>query len=74
MRAIDLITNLKNFDCWSFKHYPLSEEEAAVCIEALEKMSNNANVEQDTYERAYKEGYDKGYSDGEFCTNHKEHS
>ena len=70
MRAIDVLTNRKNFDCWSFKHYPLSEEEASVCIKALEEMAKNTEIEQDTYERAYKEGCDKGYSDGKFCTIH----
>lgn len=37
MRVIDVLTNLKNFDCWEFKKYPLTKEEAAVCINALEK-------------------------------------
>lgn len=41
MRAIDVLTNLKNYDCWDFKKYPLSKEEAEVIIKALE---NNIKV------------------------------
>ena len=37
MKEIELLTNLKNYDCWDFKKYPLSKEEAEVIIKALEK-------------------------------------
>ena len=36
MRAIDVLANLKNFDCWDFKHYPLTKDEAEVIIQILE--------------------------------------
>ena len=36
MRVIDVLSNLKNFECWDFKHYPLSKDEAEVIIQVLE--------------------------------------
>ena len=45
MRAIDVLTNLKNFDCWDFKGYPLSKEEAQICITALENLEKNKDKE-----------------------------
>lgn len=41
MKEIELLTNLKNYDCWDFKKYPLSKEEAEVIIKVLE---NNIKV------------------------------
>lgn len=36
MRIVDVLSNLRNFTCWEFKHYPMRKEEADICIEALE--------------------------------------
>ena len=36
MRTIDVLSNLKNFDCWDFKGYSMCKEEAEICIAALE--------------------------------------
>ena len=33
----EVLSNLTNFDCWDFKHYSLRQEEAEMCIIALEK-------------------------------------
>lgn len=40
-----------------------------IAIKALEKETC---YEQSVYERGYKEGYDKGWSDGNFCGKNKQ--
>lgn len=37
MTTKDVLTNLSNYSCFDFKHYPMSKEEADVCIEALKE-------------------------------------
>lgn len=37
----EVLSNLTNFDCWDFKHYSLRQEEAEMCIIALEKCLDN---------------------------------
>jgi hypothetical protein len=37
MRIKEVLANLMSFDCWSFKHYSLTKEEAKVVINALEQ-------------------------------------
>lgn len=37
----DVVTNLKNFECWDFKHYELRKEEAEAIIRAFEGESEN---------------------------------
>lgn len=32
-----LLSNLKNFDAWSHKNYPLREDEALIIVDVLEK-------------------------------------
>lgn len=39
-RIVDVITNLKNFDGWDYKHYPLTKEEADTIIEVVSAASN----------------------------------
>lgn len=33
----DVLTNLKNYDSWDYKNYPLSKEEATIIIKACER-------------------------------------
>lgn len=35
----EVLCNLTNFDMWDIKHYSMCEEEAEVCIKALEGNS-----------------------------------
>ena len=60
--AIDIIKCL----AW---HTRPDEEEIEQAIKALEQEPCD---EQSVYERAYKEGYDKGWSDGNFCGKHEQ--
>lgn len=65
-----------NEDDWSCQYtcpHTMEEENPQdVCMKCAEKQLKDyedkirAEVEQETYERAYKEGYEKGDSDGRF--------
>lgn len=35
IRTVDVYNNLKNYSCWDYKNYRLTEEEANKCVEAL---------------------------------------
>ncbi len=37
MEIYEVLTNLKNFDCWDFKSYSLSKAEAEAIIDLLDK-------------------------------------
>ena len=39
-----LLSNLKNFDEWGHKNYPLREDEALLMIDALEKVIKEKEV------------------------------
>lgn len=37
-KGFEIVTNLKNFGGWNFKHYPLTKEEADYVVNALEEL------------------------------------
>lgn len=44
MGSKEVLVNLKNFDSWDYKHYSLRQEEAEVCIAALEKDAGDVAI------------------------------
>ncbi len=45
-----LLVNLENYDCWSYKHYPLTKEEAAICIEILKEKEGVSTEDESNSE------------------------
>lgn len=43
MTAKEVLVNIKGFDMWEFANYKLSQDEAAVVIEALEEKAQKEN-------------------------------
>ena len=45
LKIRQLETNLKNYDSWGYKHYPLTKEEADVVLNLIEGVRNDENRE-----------------------------
>lgn len=45
LKIRQLETNIKNYNSWDYKHYPLTKQEADVVLKLIEGVRNDENRE-----------------------------